>query len=415
MRDAIQLLVIAVVLSGGVLKLLHLRRSESEHRAALRAMCLGLIALSVALVLELDAVTPALVEALGWEYSYALRHTPVLVAIFAWRVFFLCWVWEAGPTRDRRVRAHLWVLLGVLTARWLIAVLSPVGDAHAALTSDWSQAPWSAAGMLLYACYMGLTALGVTYLTIVWARDPGTRPWTRRGLRFITAGSIVALAYLVHKVVFMVAVLAGWQPGYDQYQLEWVLIATSALLHGIGTLMPLVASGVPAAIRLARHRAAYRRLGPLWLALTSARPGVVLCLAPAWVPERFRRLWDAVNLRHLDLRLYHRVVECWDVLVALHGHMDTRLRDRAYAEAVAAGEDAESAEAIAEAVMIRAALRRDEDDHRFVEEAARPGRRDRQETLADDIGWWQRVGRAWHHPVTRQLSGRLSPSPVPTG
>ncbi|WP_016696871.1 MAB_1171c family putative transporter [Actinoalloteichus spitiensis] len=408
MRDVVQLAVIGLAVSASVLKLLHLRR-PGTNRSAIRAMCGFLVAMGAALVMESAAVSPWLDQVLGMAAAYALKHTAVLTSLFCLRAAFLCWVWEPGRPRTRRLLVHGVVLLGVLLLRWVLGLLAGDADVAAAMRSEWTEAPWSAAAMILYALYVGLSGASIAVLAVLWARHSDRR-WTARGLRLIALGCVVGISYLAHKVVFLALVLGGWQPTYDQYQVEWMLIVCCAALLFAGLAMPLIATGLPAAVRLGRHRAAYGRLGPLWMALTRVRPEVVLAMPQPFVlrylPAPVGRLWDRVSLGNLSLRLYHRVIECWDVLVYLHGHLSDTIRSEAYERAYAETGDAHQAAAISEAVMIAVALRRAEGDHPVLPEGERARPMDSHHTLSENIAWWQRVSHAYRSPLTAHLAER---------
>ncbi|WP_422647338.1 MAB_1171c family putative transporter [Actinoalloteichus caeruleus] len=395
MRDAIQLAVIAVVLAAVVAKALHLSRPGTNRPAA--AFMLGCaLTLAFSLVLELHAVTPHLDEALGERWSYALRHTVAISVAFLLRSAFLCWVWEPGRARVRRLRIHTAILGAILVLRWALAGFGTDADAAAALQdSDWLAAPWSAAAVSLYVAYMLSSTISVAILANVWARDPDTRPWTRRGLRLIALGVIVIGFYLLHRLAYLILALLDAAPAYDQYLVEWALIAVGAILTSLGLAAPLVATTVPAAVRLARDRAAYGRLAPLWAALVAVRPEVVMVLRPAWWPARFHRLWDTFSLGRLDQRLHHRIIECWDVLVYLHPHLDARVRATTYIRARADGHDHDTADALAHTSMIHTALHHHRRRHPPVPGHHRARTLDTQSTLAANVTWWTRISKHW--------------------
>lgn len=412
-RGVVELAVVAVVVAAATIKLLQLCRPRpGTNRAAVAAMCGAIIAMSLATVQEIPEVIPLLHHALGDNLAYAQRHTPALACFFLLRLAFVCWVWPPGLQRRRSVRFHTGLFAGVLLARWVLAILAPTGDAGQALDGYWSQAPTTMAAMLLYVVYMALMIGSIAMLAVLWARSSvGTHRWTVRGLWLIAAGASVFELYLAHKVAFLVVQLVLGAPPYDQVTTEWYLLVVGTLLLMIGLAMPLVATGVPAAVRLARQRAAYGRLGPLWMALTGYRPEVVLSTCPAWIPSGMRPMWDVVSLRYLGFRLYRRVIECWDIVVGLHGHCDVRLRETVYGQAREAGYDEDRARSIAEAVMIRTALDRARSDAALVPEQHRAEPQDRHPRLQDNVSWWQHVAHAWGDPVTAALSPPLTQLP----
>ncbi|APU21305.1 MAB_1171c family putative transporter [Actinoalloteichus sp. GBA129-24] len=395
MRDLIQLAVIAVVLIAVTAKALHLGRDGTNKPAATFMLACAAV-LAFGLVLELQAVTPHLDTALGDRWSYALRHTVAISCAFLLRSAFLCWVWLPGDSRDRRLRIHTAILVGVLTLRWVLAGLGTDADAAAALQdSAWTAAPYSAAAVLLYIAYMLYCAVSVTILVGIWARDPATRPWTRRGLRLVGVGVGFIGLYLLHRLTYLVLALLDAAPGYDQYLAEWALIALGAVFTSLGLATPLVATTVPTAIRLLRDRSAYGRLAPLWAALVTVRPDVIMNLRPNWWPPQLHQIWDRLSLAGLDQRLHHRVIECWDIIVFLHPHLDARIRTHAYHQALADGHDHDTADALAHTAMIRTALEHYRTNADPIPTEHRARTLDTQTTLAANVTWWTRISRHW--------------------
>lgn len=420
-RDLVEIVLVAVIVAAAAIKLLQLTRTRpGTNRPAVAAMCAAIIAMGVAVTQETPSVVPILEEAWGTNLAYAQRHTPALASFFFLRLAFVCWVRPPGQHRRRTVRAHTALLTVVLLARWVLAIAAPAGDAGQALAGYWSQAPTTMAAMLLYVAYMVTTIGSITALSLLWARNVAERHrWTARGLRLIALGTVGYELYLVHKIGFLLVQLLAGRPAYDQVLVEWYILVPATLLLTIGLAVPLVATGAPAVVRLARRRAAYGRLGPLWTALTGFRPEVVLSACPDWVPHRLRPAWDRLAVSHLGFRLYRRVIECWDVVVGLHGHCDARLRDHIHRQARRRGCAETTARAIAEAVMIRTALDAARNGDELVPEQHRATPHDRHPRLQDNVGWWQQVARAWRHPITAALSPASTrphrPAPLPGG
>ncbi|AUS79533.1 hypothetical protein C1701_15600 [Actinoalloteichus sp. AHMU CJ021] len=403
-RDLVQSIVLGLIVAGCVIKLFHLRRS-GENRPAIVGMCLGLMGLAVGLLLLDEAAgvigSAELDEAVGPGVAYALRQIPIMIAAYGFRLFLIAWVWEPGRQRTLRMWLQTAIAGTVILARLLIGVVTPSGEIPAVWRSDWGQVPWSAAGMLLYAAYMGSTAIAVTRLTWLWARDAQTRRTTKIGLWLICAMAICGGIEALHKIGYFTAVaVVGHKPPYDQYAAEFVPIALGTACGAIGLALPLIANGVPAAIRTYRHRAARRGLWPLWSALTALRPGVVIPQHPRWLPTSWTRAWESVDLRKLDVKLYHRVIECWDVLVYLHGHLSSEVREREIQRAVAEGHGPERARSLGEAEMIRQAVDRARERRPFLAESERARPLAAHRTLAENVRWLRQVAAAWRRGAT---------------
>lgn len=412
-RDAVQFAVIAVAIGAAVIKLVQLTRGPlGVNRPAVAAMCGAIITMAIAVTQEVPSVTAMLNAALGHELGYAQRHTPALLSFFFLRTAFLCWVWPPGRVRRRRLTVQSGILVGVLAARWILALCTPAGEAALALRGYWTEAPWTTPAMLLYTCYMVATIGSIIALALLWASTVASRRrWTAIGLRLIAAGGVGYELYLGHKVVFLIVQVVLGQPPYDQVYVEWYVLIPSTLLLMLGLAVPLVATGLPAAVHLARQRAAYGQLGPLWMALTGHQPEVVLSSRPGWVPSWLGELWDGLSLRELGFRLYRRVIECWDITVGLHGYLDSRLREAVYEQALGRVREETEARAIAEAVMIRTALDHAVHEESFVPEEHRAHPRDTHPELTDNVSWWLAVARAWAHPLTAALSPPLRQLP----
>lgn len=90
-------------------------------------------------------------------------------------------------------------------------------------------------------------------------------------------------------------------------------VALGAVLIGI-----TLSAGVQLVTHLrsvARHRRMHHQLTPLWTALVTAYPDVVLNREPP------TSRWGRLRLRHTHARFYRRLIECRDGLVRLSPHL----------------------------------------------------------------------------------------------
>jgi hypothetical protein len=92
----------------------------------------------------------------------------------------------------------------------------------------------------------------------------------------------------------------------------------------------------------------FQRLGPLWRALVRAEPAIVL--DPPVVP-------DVLLVSRLRLRLYRRVIEIRDGLLALQPYRKLDIAAAARERATRAGLRGQRLEAAVEAAIVAAALR----------------------------------------------------------
>ncbi|MFG2042253.1 MAB_1171c family putative transporter [Dactylosporangium sp. NPDC048998] len=173
------------------------------------------------------------------------------------------------------------------------------------------------------------------------------QPWLRYGLRLNAVGALFGLGYTVGKAM---SIVARWR---DVDTLDTINVLWAPLSACIGAILIAVSSSLPAwapemAARYRRWQW-YRRLEPLWLTVRDTNPAVIL--DP--IPHRFDR-W---NMRRLDDRLYRRVIEIRDVLLASRAEYSEADSIAAKARAEAAGLSATQVAAIAEAARIAPALR----------------------------------------------------------
>lgn len=199
----------------------------------------------------------------------------------------------------------------------------------------------------------GLTFL--SYLVIVVAAAAGVAAYYGRvadpgalqvGLHLVAAGCVIGVVYLARRTVSFVGLAAGVEAlRLDAAgRIPVALLATSLLLILIGTSAPLAMS---------THRAvcqywSLRRLYPLWRALYEANPHVVLDTPPD-------RVADVLTVRDLPARLYRRVIEIRDGILALCSYAPDGAYDRALRSARAYGYA--DPEATAEACWLMLACR----------------------------------------------------------
>lgn len=221
------------------------------------------------------------------------------------------------------------------------------------------------------------------------------RAWLVRGLRLIAIGAGFALVYCAAKVIAVAGVLAGWHT--DQLSTRWAPISASigALIIAAGITMPALEPRLePIAVALYRRRA-LRDLQPLWEALYQASPSIALDPPQATWKGR----WDLRDLRH---RLYRRVIEIQDGLVALHDHLDPAVAVTAKRLGEAAGLTGRRLAATQEAAMVTAALQAKRDNRLFPEPARALTADHAGDNLSATIGWLVFVARAYEHsPVVR--------------
>ncbi|GAA2385685.1 hypothetical protein GCM10010170_095680 [Dactylosporangium salmoneum] len=261
------------------------------------------------------------------------------------QVLLLLWSRPAGTARAaaRRRLAGFGVVMAAMVALFLAA--SHPGE-HAIDFDVTFARQWSTATFLVV--YLAAFAVGLALSARMTWRFSRVVPqrWLRRGLVLNAVGAGLGLGYAAGKMVSIVARWLG-SDALDVVNILWapVVACVGAILIAVSSSLPAWAPDAEAAVVRWRR---YRRLEPLWRAVRDAKPAVVL-------DPRAGRLdrWDP---RRLDERLYRRVIEIRDGLLAARPGFSEPAAARARARAAAAGLPPEEQDAIAEAARIAPAL-----------------------------------------------------------
>ncbi|SFW85811.1 MAB_1171c family putative transporter [Amycolatopsis australiensis] len=266
--------------------LLWLRPSPAPGRRLVRVCVLGL-------AVSQTALTPAvrsLSRALGApDVELLLAHLAMVVAVWAGAQVLLRL--HSLPARARR---HTVWALG---AGVVMAVL------FAAAPDVMPQSPFVMEYCIAYAVALLPGLAVIAHLCLRDARTARDRI-LRAGLGLVVAGVVAAAGYMVCRTVVAITARAPFTFAAGKGFLLSKALPTTA--H----LLVLVGVGVPAAAAWLRRYRQYRRLGPLWLALYRAEPGIALEPPRATVfPTR--------------LQLYRRVIEIRDGLLVIRPYRRT--------------------------------------------------------------------------------------------
>ncbi|WP_418960534.1 MAB_1171c family putative transporter [Streptomyces tritici] len=203
----------------------------------------------------------------------------------------------------------------------------------------------STAHTVYWSVFLGYVILGVATVGVLCLRHHRQAPPgpLRTSLNLIGAGALTALAYVVHRCLY----LALRDSGIPLFQEAVVVPTTQALL--VGSLL-LAGTGIawPALAGLHRARSdrrRLRRLEPLWRTLTEAVPEVVLPLPPMLRADP-------------ELMLYRYAVEISDAVLALDPFRSTDVEAAAREALRAHGFSGTELAAATEAVVLRCALAR---------------------------------------------------------
>jgi hypothetical protein len=287
------------------LKLRHLRRDP--RNPFLAALCAAIAMLTISTTFALPPLASRMEQATG-----VLALWYIVPSVLIWPAALITFELWAHPTKEawRRTRPYLVAYAAVAMLMIGLGIRGAVNP-HLVDIAAHAQEPEPLYGTLPYVrdavlLYALTSALGNAHLSTYYWRYSRLvdRRWLRRGLRtlgvanLITIGNGVAYGVFLVGLRFSVRIMVAEQ--------LWVALASLGVLTAaVGATMPVWG---PWLDRLK----AYRRLYPLWLALSQANPDILLD-----PPGRVDR-W---NPWHINYRLYRRVIEIRDGWLALRPYM----------------------------------------------------------------------------------------------
>ncbi|MET1072169.1 MAG: MAB_1171c family putative transporter [Umezawaea sp.] len=300
------------------------RRREDGARQSVRWVLLGF-------AVSLSALTPAgfaVGATLGAPAATRLvGHAAMLAVVWAGLEFVV-----QMNGRHRGPRWHAWWITGSFAVMCLLFALAP---------DLLPQSPWILEYCVVYLVAQAPALLLIARLCLRYAGLAG-EPALRLGLRMVAAGSAGSLLYLVHKVL---------QTAVSRIDFDYPLghaAVMSKVLPTASTVLVLLGAAIPAAVGWLRRYRLFRLLGPLWSALYRADPGIAL--DPPGLP-------DVLVLGRLRSRLYRRVIEIRDGLLALQPYRTLDIATTAREHAASTGLTGDRLEAVVEAITVAAALR----------------------------------------------------------
>ncbi|WP_070195825.1 MAB_1171c family putative transporter [Streptomyces oceani] len=269
--------------------------------------------------------------------------------------------WRESPAHARRI-VRRWVFayaLLIVALNVLFLLGEPSQERRVDFDTHYADAPYLRSFILLYLLALAVAMTRLIRVGVRWARVVG-RPWLRRGLRLIAAGSLGALLFSAAKLVAVAARLAGTDWDVLSSQIAPVFATLGLVLSAAGYALPAWGDRLTEARgRVTRYRA-YRDLYPLWDAMRRAVPAIVPPIRVPW--------WD------LELRLTRRLAEINDGRLALRAHIDPRVGEAARELAVRAGLSGTRLRAVVDASQLRSAVAAKAADIDFTEsESPAPG------------------------------------------
>ncbi|QMU79574.1 hypothetical protein GXW83_31580 [Streptacidiphilus sp. PB12-B1b] len=288
--------------------------------------------------------------------NLAILVSQGLVMPYTFCVLAACVLWRYPPHRARQlIRRSGLALTAVVVLMAVLFLAAPISaEDPTTYVPDNARQPYINAYLMVYIATYAVLQIVVVRITLQLARIGG-RPWLRRGLRINAFGNLLALPYCAVRI----ADVAQRWVALDAGRFEDV----ARLAVGIGVLMPPIGWTIPrwgprlsAAADWARAHRPYWRLYPLWDALTTAVPYVVLDTGDRASLLGGRRRPGRVALR-AGYRLTRRYVEIRDARLELRPFLDPGVAAAAEQAGGRAGLAPDQLAAVVEAARLAAAMR----------------------------------------------------------
>jgi len=387
-RTVIPALIPTLFWAGSLLRIPAARRSAPQ-----RTLCLSLAAFAAALTLNVPAVYVAFDRLLGVPNLADLGE-------------HLCGVWgvagilrlarqvtgTAPAGRARNELAAPGLATVVLT---VLFVLAPTPAEAPSFTAAYGHLPEITAYWMVTIAYFGITLAALARLSLHYA-GRAERLSLRIGLQVLGAGVALGVAYSLSKLAELVTAQLSHADAAQHAAATTghLLLGVGALTMSVGLLIPALGPRLRAVERVARTYVALRRLRPLWETLWQANPDILLDPPPA----RWR---DLLAFRQLESRLYRRVIEIEDGLLALRPYVTDDVAHEALAAATEAGLVGRDRDATVDACCLAVAVA-----------AKRSGRAPAATAASHTRGTQGAADLASEVQLLRQLSRVLCRSPV---
>lgn len=202
----------------------------------------------------------------------------------------------------RRIRVQIWIL-GATVAVMTVLLIAARTRFTVDFVNVYATHPLVVAYELVFLSYATWALAGIVVLVHQVARH-AQRAFLRTGLRVLTAGAMIGLLWSLWKISMTLARAISHRPTPFEAEVSSLLSAISVLLFTAGTTLTAWGPRAVHPAKWLRARRIYRRIEPLWSAVSDAVPHV--------------------EFKHpgagMEFRLYHRIVEIRDCSLALRGY-----------------------------------------------------------------------------------------------
>ena len=315
----------AVIVAALLWMVVAIRLRTIAGSPAQRYLFVGLVALAVGFTLDIPQVVIGLHDSgVGPNVPHLAKHVMVVVAASAVREVVRALGLDPCAAAERRTRRVV-AGGGAVVALFTLFALAPVRDDPVpSLTSAAVGEPALLAYWAVYLAALAAALVGIarTCLTSLRTFPPGP---VRTGMGWMGAGALLGLADCGHKAIYLATATSdiAAHGARTMENVQSTLQAGAILTLVAGLLWPVAARW-----QLVRHLIAYRtyrRLQPLWQSYVDAEPGIAF-------DDTGRP-----SLRDIELRLYRRVIEIRDGMLAVRPYAGAHVREVALREGESAG------------------------------------------------------------------------------
>lgn len=384
-----------ISLVAALLKLRTVRRQPDAP--APKAMCLGLLAFGTAFLVLAPPHTVLISEFLRVPNSgRLLGNLLTLTSAGAIQVMMLHLV-HPPPVARQRVRRRL-ILLSLVAVTMTVLLTTARTENVTNFVERYATSTPIAIYQLLYLSCLAAAVVDLIHLSIRYSRH--VAPMLRTGLRMVATGGVV---YALHTGYKMALIVSAWSdrelPG-DESAISTFLAAFGGILIALGTTLPIWGPRALVPWRLLRQYRSYRRLTPLWRALSAAVPEVRLTQPDAATDSSS---WT------MDLRLYRRVIEIRDAQLLLQPYSDPQAVDAAQEDARRSGLHGEQAQAHVDAVALVTGLQRWRSDGTGAAPVVLPQRNVGDASLTTESRYLEQVAAAFSRVAARRAPQQRGP------
>jgi hypothetical protein len=303
----------------GRLKALLKHARDAVHRAE----CISFCAAAACLTLQLPSIREGVSGTLGVPHIGRLLGN--LAGVYAAWAFSPCMIQLWGLSAKRGgILISAWLMRATSTALILLFALAPrPSNPRQYVATPFTIDDQSLAYTLVYMAYLGAIVFQMLILSLRCERSVGRSPLTPRRLRlqlhFQTGGWVAGVAFALHESAYALI----RQQGLPYPPLNPAAVSSGLLAAAV---IGVAGGDVHAPWHWLSQYRACRRLYPLWHLLREATPAIAL--TALFTPPTSARA-DALALDDPGLRLFRRVVEIRDGIVALRPYRDRGVANQA--------------------------------------------------------------------------------------